>query len=86
LAGHRFVVFPSGWHDWNNTRTFQIGKPRRTTSCAAGSKGISLCKTFGLVMILHVSCIVCQTNGTCKIRRRRALNINPIYGVSAYQG
>jgi hypothetical protein len=21
LAGHRSVVFPSGWHNWNNTRT-----------------------------------------------------------------
>lgn len=41
LAGHRFVVSPSGWHRQNNTRTLQVGKPRRTTSCAAGSKGIS---------------------------------------------
>ena len=41
-AGHGFVVFPSGWHGQNNTRTFQIGKQHRTTSCAAGPKGISL--------------------------------------------
>ncbi|MFT7593074.1 MAG: citronellol/citronellal dehydrogenase, partial [Paracoccaceae bacterium] len=38
----RSVIFPSGWHGWNNTRTFPIGKPCITTSCAAGSKGISL--------------------------------------------
>jgi hypothetical protein len=42
LAGHRFVVFPSGWHKRNNTRTLQVSKPRRTTSCTAGSKEISL--------------------------------------------
>ena len=42
LAGHRSVIFPSGWHRQNNTRTSWIGKPCNTTSCAAGSKGISL--------------------------------------------
>ncbi|WP_223422289.1 hypothetical protein, partial [Tateyamaria pelophila] len=42
LAGHRSVVFPSGWHGRNNTGTWPIGKPYSTTSCAAGSKGISL--------------------------------------------
>jgi hypothetical protein len=41
-AGHGFGVFPSGWHGQNNTRTFWIGKPLRTTSDAAGAKGISL--------------------------------------------
>ena len=46
-AGHGFVVFPSGWHGQNNIRTFQIGKPRRTTSCAAGPKGISLPRYYG---------------------------------------
>jgi len=45
-AGHGFVVFPSGWHGQNNTRTFQIGKQRRTTSCIAGPKGISLATLF----------------------------------------
>jgi hypothetical protein len=48
LAGHRSVIFPSGWHRQNNTRTSWIGKPCNTTSCAAGSKGISLCPTFTL--------------------------------------
>ena len=42
LTGHRSVVFPSGWHGRNNTGTSPIGKPYSTTSCAAGSKGISL--------------------------------------------
>ena len=42
LAGHRSVIFPSGWHRQNNTRTSPIGKQCSTTSCAAGSKGISL--------------------------------------------
>ena len=43
LAGHRSVIFPSGWHVQNNTRTFPLCKPCSTTSCAAGSKGISFC-------------------------------------------
>ena len=46
LARHRPIVFPSGWHMWNNTRTLPISKPRSTTSCAAGSKGISLGSTY----------------------------------------
>ena len=46
LAGHRSVIFPSGWHRQNNTRTPWIGKPCNTTSCAAGSKGISLLAGF----------------------------------------
>jgi hypothetical protein len=45
-AGHGFGVFPSGWHGQNNTRTFWIGKPLRTTSGAAGPKGISLGQVF----------------------------------------
>ncbi|MFT7593860.1 MAG: putative hydrolase of the HAD superfamily, partial [Paracoccaceae bacterium] len=37
-----------GWMDgWNNTRTFPIGEPCITTSCAAGSKGISLIGQYG---------------------------------------
>jgi len=47
LAGHGFVAFPSGWHGQNNTRTLPVGKPHRTTSCAAGPKGISLEVSFG---------------------------------------
>jgi len=42
LAGHRSVIFPSGWHGRNNTRTNPNSKPSSATSCAAGSKGISL--------------------------------------------
>ena len=42
LAGHGFFVFPSGWHGQDNTKTLPVGKPRRTTSCVAAPKGISL--------------------------------------------
>lgn len=45
-AGHGFVVFPSDWNGQNNIRTFWIGKPLRTTSGAAGPKGISLSPFF----------------------------------------
>jgi len=41
LAGHGFVVFPSGWPRQNNTGTFPVDKPRYATSCVTGPKGIS---------------------------------------------
>jgi hypothetical protein len=49
LAGHRPVIFPSARHVWNNTGTLPIIKPGRTTSCAAGSKGISLAPMHELI-------------------------------------
>jgi len=42
LEGHRSVGFPAGWHGPNIIRTLPVGKPQRTISYAAGSKGTSL--------------------------------------------
>ncbi len=60
LAGHRSVIFPSGWHVQNNTRTFPLCKPCSTTSCAAGSKGISFQFSIGKMECAWVPEFTCE--------------------------